>query len=446
VMDEWSRHMILPNRRLGSTDLEITTVGLVKEDPATTQRAEEELPWAESLYLREIGELPLLTAEREVQLGRQMEAGDFLLRLQREAVHEHDFTYEGLARQMLGRLQSHLSLLRRSQLFAAPPRGSVLLFVEKLQQATERTIDEGLVSDIARVTRETEESVRTALLELSIISRIIMPWEADAGLAGEEAVNTLAYRLRNVERQAAEAKDRLIRSNLRLVVSVAKRYVGHGVAFADLIQEGNTGLIRAVEKFDYRRGFKFSTYATWWIRQSVQRAIADQARTIRLPVHVTEQLARYRKVMGDLTAQLGREPSAGEIAERMGVGQEQVELLRRASATPVSLETPVGVEETRLGDLLEKVVEVSLHEEAVATLLRDDLQNALQVLPPTERTVLELRFGLAGSPPLTLEEVGQRLGVTREWARQLESRALRRLREAPEIEVLRDYVTVNGVA
>jgi RNA polymerase primary sigma factor len=164
-----------------------------------------------------------------------------------------------------------------------------------------------------------------------------------------------------------------------------------------------------------------------------------------LPVHVTEQLAQYRKVAGSLTSQLGREPTAGEIAHEMGVREDQIQLLRRAAAVPVSLEKPVGDEETQLGDLLEKVVEVSLHEEAVASLLRDDLRAALQILPPLERKVLELRFGLDGTPH-TLEEIGQRLGMTREWARQLESRALRRLKEAPEIEVLREYVTVNGVA
>ncbi len=407
----------------------------------------EELPTSASLYLREIGELPLLTAEQEIELGRQMEEGDLLLRLQHQAVRDHDFTYEGLARQLLGRLHSHLGLLRRSQLFSSPPRDSTLLRDEKLGRATEQTIDERLVEEVARATGEDESSVRTALLELSVISRIVMPWEVDVEPADENVLVALAYRLRNVERRAAEAKDHLIRSNLRLVVSVAKRYVQRGLGLADLIQEGNTGLIRAVEKFDYRRGFKFSTYATWWIRQAVQRAVATQALTIRLPVHVTEQLSLYRKATGELTAELGREPSVSETAERMGVTAEQIELLLRASDRPVSLQRPVGEEEeTQIGELIEKTVDMSLHEEAVATLLRDDLRNALRVLPATERTVVELRFGIGDEHPLTLEEVGQRLGVTREWARQLESRGLEILREAPEIEVLREYVTVNGLA
>ena len=421
-------------------------VTMAQEDNPAREEAEE-MASGESLYLREIGELPLLTSAQEVELGRRMEEGGYLLRLQREAVHEHEFTYQGLARQLLRRLRHHVQLLRRSQVFPASLRASALLADQTFQQATERTIDEGVVSEIARATGETEGAARTAILELSIISRIVTPWEADADPTDEDAFSTLAYRLRNVERQTATAKSHLIRSNLRLVVSVAKRYTDHGLAFADLIQEGNTGLIRAVEKYDYRRGFKFSTYATWWIRQAVQRAVADQSRTIRVPVHMTEQMSKYRHAMEELTAELGREPAAGEIARRMSITEEHLELLRRASIPPLSLEKPVGGdEETRLGDLIEKTVEISLHEQAVATLLRDDLQNALQILPPVERTVIELRFGIGGGPTLTLEEVGQRLGMTREWARQLESRALRRLREAPEVSVLREYVTVNGGA
>lgn len=414
----------------------------------TTKRTElAGLPSAESLYLREIGELPLLKAEEEVELGQQIEEGTFLLRLQHDAVYEHDFTYQGLARQLLRRLHDHLNLLRRSRLFGDPPRASALLFDERLKAATERVIDAQLLAEIAAATELAEETVWSALVELSIMSRIVMPWEVDAGPTDSEALNTLAHRLRNVERQAADAKDRLIRSNLRLVVSVAKRYINQGLDLADLMQEGNTGLIRAVEKFDYRRGFKFSTYATWWIRQAVQRAVAGQARTIRLPVHLTEQLSRYRRIAGDLTAELGREPTTHEAAQRMGVKDDQLESLRKASAATVSLDAPVGAgEEKRLVDVLERVAEVSLHEEAVAALLRDDLRSALQVLPPIERTVLELHFGLGGKPAQTHAQIGQRLGITQEWARQLEARALSRLREAPEVEVLREYITVNSLA
>jgi len=414
-----------------------------QDNPA--QEDAEELASTESLYLREIGELALLTSAQEVELGREMEEGDFLLELQCEAVREHDFTYECLARRLLTRLYEHMALLRRSRLFPESPRASDVLTDEAFQQATERTIDEEFVSKVAEGASEEDETARMAVLELSIIARIVTPAEADADPTDEEAISLLADRLRTVEKQAAAAKNRLIRSNLRLVVSIAKRYLGQGLGFSDLIQEGNTGLIRAVEKFDYRRGFKFSTYATWWIRQAVQRAVADQSRTIRVPVHMTEQLAKYRRTAEEMTAELGRQPSAAEVARRMGITVEQMELLRRASAPPVSLERPVGPEdETTLGDLIEKTVEISLHEEAAAALLRDDLENALQILPPTERTIIELRFGLGGRSALTLEEVGQRLGMTREWARQLEARALRRLREAPEVSVLREYVTANG--
>lgn len=414
-----------------------------QDNPA--QEDAEELASIESLYLREIGELPLLTSAQEVELGREMEEGDFLLQLQCEAALEHDFTYECLARQLLRRLHEHLALLRRSRQFAESRRASNLLADEAFRRATERTIDEEFVSKVAEGIGEGEETVRTAVLELSIVARIVAPEEADTEPTDEEVISSLAHRLRTVEKQAAAAKNRLIRSNLRLVVSIAKRYLDQGLGFSDLIQEGNTGLIRAVEKFDYRRGFKFSTYATWWIRQAVQRAVADQSRTIRVPVHMTEQMAKYRRTVEELTTELGRQPSAAEVARRMDLTAEQLELLRRASVPPVSLEKPVGPEdETTLGDLIEKTVEISLHEEAAATLLRDDLENALQILPPVERTIIQLRFGLGGRNALTLEEVGQRLGMTREWARQLEARALRRLREAPEVSVLREYVTVNG--
>jgi RNA polymerase primary sigma factor len=310
------------------------------------------------------------------------------------------------------------------------------------------------VEDDGAIRSASSDPVRMYLKEIGRVPLLTAEEEVDlakrveAGLFASEKLTTqtsipaaLRRDLELIERDGQFAKKKLIEANLRLVVSIAKRYVGRGMLFLDLIQEGNLGLIRAVEKFDYTKGYKFSTYATWWIRQAITRAIADQARTIRIPVHMVETINKLVRVQRQLLQDLGREPTPDEIGKEMELPPERVREILKLSQEPVSLETPIGEEEdSNLGDFIEDSDAIVPIDAASFILLQEQLDSILHTLSDREKKVIQLRFGLTDGHPRTLEEVGKEFGVTRERIRQIESKTLSKLRHPSRSQKLRDYL------
>jgi RNA polymerase primary sigma factor len=339
------------------------------------------------MYLKEIGKVPLLTAAQEVDLARRIEAGEFSTELM--------FLTDGdnkVDQKRFRRVVDSVVAIRDHQ-------------EDKFGKV------EGIGRE--RVTKSYRPRTRDETMDFC----------------------------RRVERDGQLAKKKLIEANLRLVVSIAKRYVGRGMLFLDLIQEGNLGLIRAVEKFDYSKGYKFSTYATWWIRQAITRAIADQARTIRIPVHMVETINKLVRVQRQLLQDLGREPLPEEIGRQMGIGADKVREILKVSQEPVSLETPIGEEEdSHLGDFIEDSDAIVPIDAASFILLQEQLESVLHTLSEREKKVIQLRFGLLDGHPRTLEEVGREFGVTRERIRQIESKTLSKLRHPSRSQKLRDYL------
>jgi len=296
---------------------------------------------------------------------------------------------------------------------------------EVIEIEKEKTNSADLLSMLSQ--KGNVDSVRMYLKEIGKIN--LLTFEEEVDLAQQ------------IEKGSLSAREALINANLRLVVSIAKKYIGRGLTFLDLVQEGNQGLMRAVEKFDWHRGFKFSTYATWWIRQAITRAIADQAKTIRIPVHMVETINKVYKATRALTQRLGHEPEIEQIAEEVGISVEKVEEIYRISQDTTSLSTPVGDDEDSfLGDFIEDTTQMSPYEETSKELLRESIEEVLGSLDERETKVLSLRFGLMGETPKTLEEVGKIFNVTRERIRQIEAKALRKLRHPSRRKKLQDYL------
>jgi RNA polymerase primary sigma factor len=361
-------------------------------DAATQVRIEVDLLRAPTndpvrMYLKEIGKVPLLNAAQEVDLARRIEAGELATALNRQIAEDGKPDPKA---------QKHL--------------------VEKVWEIRDHQMTAfGKVEGIGR-------------------DKIAKSWKPKNADELEDFIH-------RVERDGQLGKRKLIEANLRLVVSIAKRYVGRGMLFLDLIQEGNLGLIRAVEKFDYDKGFKFSTYATWWIRQAITRAIADQARTIRIPVHMVETINKLVRIQRQLLQDLGREPTPDEIGKVMGIGADKVREIQKVSQEPVSLHTPIGEEEdSQLGDFIEDSDAVVPVDAASFILLQEQLEGVLETLSEREKKVVQLRFGLVDGHPRTLEEVGREFGVTRERIRQIESKTLSKLRHPSRSQKLRDYL------